>query len=229
MATDLRNASTKQCTSNSANIITSSANSPDLLIYEKPALSRHVGLRGFMTRHDVSRLHKVPWFPSGRIHSCGHSQGPTLPRLHSAKLRPRADRSPMIVNSSHSTNSGQASLRNYVCNINWDSNDSVWSVFIIRVGTSAQFFRVLSSISETGIWIPISDICNASFSWCGNVPSVNPFNAAGGSSFSGTRSDITASIVDAGPTSTVNKSSMCFDCLFINGRCTYNPCSGRSV
>ena len=91
---------------------------------------------------------------------------------------------------------------------NWDGNDGAWSTFMIRVGTPAQFFRVLPSTSGTETWIPIPDNCNAGMSWCGNARGVEPFNGVEASPFSGTPSDITVSTVDAGVTCTANKSPM---------------------
>lgn len=42
----------------------------------------------------------------------------------------------------------------------WDGNDGLWNSFIVRIGTPAQYFRVLPSILEQAVWVPHPQGCN---------------------------------------------------------------------
>lgn len=100
---------------------------------------------------------------------------------------------------------------------------------MIRVGTPAQFFRVLPSTTGQETWLPIPDHCERGQSWCGNVRGVEPFNGASSSPFSGSPNELLTTSLDPGMTCTANRSPMCIHCPgSINGKCTVGPCTGRN-
>ena len=112
---------------------------------------------------------------------------------------------------------------------NFDGNDGPWSTFIIRVGTPAQFFRVLPSTNSLETLIPIPDRCEQGQSWCGNARGVEPFNgAASPSPYSGSPNELFTTSLDPGKTCTANRSPMCINCISVNGKCTDGACAGRN-
>ena len=103
----------------------------------------------------------------------------------------------------------------------WDGNDGAWSTFVIRVGTPAQYFRVLPSTNGAETWVPIPDRC-------GNARGVEQFNGGKSGPASGSPTGMSLGSLDAGNTCTANKSPMCINCISVNGRCTNGPCVGRT-
>ena len=133
---------------------------------------------------------------------------------------------PLVSRAAATTNYTQA--YSVVPTGDWDGNDGGWSTFAIRVGTPAQYFRVLPSTSGTDTWIPLADQCALNPAGCGVARGVEPFNAAPGSSpASGVPSGVNGTAVDAGDTCTINRSPDCITCTSINGACTNGPCATR--
>ena len=110
----------------------------------------------------------------------------------------------------------------------WDGNDGAWSTFVIRIGSPAQYFRVLPGVSSDETWVPAPDDCGKGIGWCGNPRGVEPFNAGTSGPASGSPSGLTLGSIDAGYSCTANKSPMCVNCVSIDGKCTNGPCVGRT-